>query len=74
MKSIKKGSELLRNFTDEQIADIVKSNDALDQEDARMIKEEEERKAWEDRRKSDRKDNKESEVNRTSRASVSTEK
>ena len=40
MTSVKDGSDPLKNFTDEQLSEIVKSNDALDKEEARMIKEE----------------------------------
>ena len=40
MSSINESSEPLENFTDEQLSDLVKSNDALDLEEARMLKEE----------------------------------
>ena len=40
MKPTKEAFEPLENFTDEQLADIVRSNDALDQEEARILKEE----------------------------------
>ena len=41
MATIKKGSEPLDNLSSEEIEDIVRSNDALDQEKARIIEEEE---------------------------------
>ncbi len=44
MASINENPNPLDNFTDEQLSDLVKSNDALDQEVARIIKEEEEEK------------------------------
>ncbi len=42
MTSVKKGSEPLENLSSEEIADLVRSNEALDQEKARIIKEEQE--------------------------------
>ena len=42
MASVKKGSEPLENLTSQEIADIVRSNEALDQEKARIIEEEQE--------------------------------
>ena len=42
MVAIKKDSEYLENFTDGQIEDLIKPNDALDQEEARWIQEEKE--------------------------------
>ncbi len=42
MVPIKKDSEYLQDFTDGQIEDLIKSNDALDQEEAKWIKEEKE--------------------------------
>ncbi len=50
MRFIKNGSDSLESFSDDQIEDLIKSNDALDQEEAKWIKEEieeEERKARE---------------------------
>ena len=41
MATIKKGSEPLDNLSSDEIEDIVRSNDALDQENARYIEEEE---------------------------------
>ena len=41
MATIKKGSEPLDNLSSDEIEDIVRSNDALDQENARFIEEEE---------------------------------
>ena len=40
MATIKKGSEPLDNLSSDEIEDIVRSNDALDQENARFIEEE----------------------------------
>tara|TARA_Y100001968_G_scaffold211398_1_gene194547 strand:- start:9 stop:416 length:408 start_codon:yes stop_codon:yes gene_type:complete len=40
MTTIKKGSEPLDNLSSDEIEDIVRSNDALDQENARFIEEE----------------------------------
>ncbi len=40
MASIDKGSQPLDNFTNEQLSELIKSNDALDQEKARILKEE----------------------------------
>ena len=40
MATIKRGSEPLDNLSSEEIEDIVRSNDALDQEKARIIEEE----------------------------------
>tara|TARA_B100000965_G_C19600112_1_gene762101 strand:+ start:163 stop:573 length:411 start_codon:yes stop_codon:yes gene_type:complete len=40
MATMKKGSEPLDNLSSEEIEDIVRSNDALDQETARIIEEE----------------------------------
>ena len=42
MANIKKGSEPLDNLSSDEIEDIVKSNDALDQENVRFIEEERE--------------------------------
>ncbi len=42
MPSVKKGSEPLENLSSEEIADIVRLNEAMDQEKARIIKEEQE--------------------------------
>ncbi len=42
MTDIKKDSNSLEDFSDDQIADIIRSNDDLDQEDIRWIKEEKE--------------------------------
>ena len=53
MASMKEGSDPLQNLSDEQLLDLVKSNDALDKEEARFIKEEREDK--EERTKSSRK-------------------
>ena len=47
MALTKKGFESLENFTDGQLEDLVKSNDALDREEVRWVqeqREEEERK------------------------------
>ena len=44
MSSVKKGSEPLENLTSQEIADIVRTNEALDQEKARIIEEEQETK------------------------------
>ncbi len=44
MASIKEGSEPLRGFTDDQIEDLIKSNEILDAEEAKWIKEEKEEK------------------------------
>ena len=44
MASRKKGSEPLENLSSQEIADIVRSNEALDQEKARIIEEEQELK------------------------------
>ena len=44
MASIKKGSEPLENLTSQEIEDIVRSNEAFDQEKARIIEEEQELK------------------------------
>ena len=46
MDSIKEGSDPLKNFTDDQIDKIVKSNDSLDKEQERWVQEqiEEERR------------------------------
>ena len=55
MSSTKKDSEPLKDLTQEQIAQLVKSNDDLDQEQARIIREEteeEERKRSEPKNKS----------------------
>ena len=41
MATINKGSEPLDNLSSDEIEDIVRSNDALDQENARFIEEEE---------------------------------
>ena len=41
---MEKNSDPLENYTDEQIAELIKSNDALDQEKARIVKEEIEEK------------------------------
>tara|TARA_B100000965_G_C19478738_1_gene707526 strand:+ start:320 stop:730 length:411 start_codon:yes stop_codon:yes gene_type:complete len=41
MATIKKGSEPLDNLSSDEIEDIVRSNDVLDQEKARFIEEEE---------------------------------
>ena len=41
MAAIKKGSEPLDNLSSEEIEEIVRSNDALDQENKRFIEEEE---------------------------------
>ena len=40
MASINKSSDPLDNFTNEQLSELIKSNDALDQEKARILKEE----------------------------------
>jgi len=40
MASINEGSEPLDNLTGEQLSELVKSNDALDKEEARILKEE----------------------------------
>ena len=40
MESIKKTSESLDNFTNEELSELIKSNDALDQEQSRIIEEE----------------------------------
>ena len=40
MAAIKKGSEPLDNFSSEEIEEIVRSNDALDQENKRIMEEE----------------------------------
>jgi len=42
MESVNKGSEPLENLSREEIADIVRSNEALDKEKARIIKDEQE--------------------------------
>ena len=42
MEPIKEASDPLKNLTDEELSDLVKFNDALDQEKARIIKEEKE--------------------------------
>jgi len=52
MASINEGSEPLDNLTDEQLSELVRSNDALDKEEARILKEEKEE---EERRKSAKK-------------------
>ena len=44
MASVKKGSEPLENLSSEEIAEIVRSNEALDKEKARIIKEDQELK------------------------------
>ena len=44
MASKNKGSEPLENLSSQEIADIVRSNEALDQEKARIIEEEQELK------------------------------
>ena len=41
MATLKKGSEPLDNLSSKEIEDIVRSNDVLDQENARIIEEEE---------------------------------
>ena len=41
MATIKKGSEPLDNLSSDEIEDLVRSNDALDKENARIIEEEE---------------------------------
>ena len=40
MASLKEGSNPLDNFTDEQLSELVKSNDALDKEEERILKKE----------------------------------
>ena len=40
MASIKEGSNPLEGFTDKQLSELVKSNDALDKEEERILKEE----------------------------------
>ena len=52
MESLKEGSDPLENLTNEQLSELVKSNDALDQEQERIKKEEIEE---EERRKSTKK-------------------
>tara|TARA_Y100001968_G_C19397130_1_gene738985 strand:+ start:856 stop:1269 length:414 start_codon:yes stop_codon:yes gene_type:complete len=42
MDPIKKTSESLEDLTNEQIADIVRANEALDEEEARLVKEDRE--------------------------------
>ncbi len=49
MPSFKEDSDPLKNFTDQQLSDLVKSNEVLDEEEARILKEEKEE---EERRKS----------------------
>ena len=44
MASIKKSSDPLESFSEDQIAEIIKSNDALDQEQEKLIREQEEEK------------------------------
>ncbi len=44
MASVNKGSEPLENLSSKEIADIVRSNEALDQEKDRIIEEEQESK------------------------------
>jgi len=44
MSYSKESSDLFSNFTDEELEEIVKSNDALDKEDERIKKEEKEEK------------------------------
>ena len=52
MSSVKKGSEPLENLSSQEIADIVKSNEALDHEKARIIEEEQEVKKTNTRKSS----------------------
>ena len=50
---MEKNSDPLENYTDEQIAELIESNDALDQEKARIVKEEIEERNRKEKEKRD---------------------